>query len=179
MQFQIINLYRKWQNELIDSLSYGVISKGLAISYFIREGLFPLLYNNGYILTKNIVQFEDILASMIFNYKKDKTKIFHVCFKNLEEDMLIHYDYYCNTITYEMWENFWKIWDNEFQDLFLYAEEDLCAQIQCLIWECVDLKKSSTYLKYLEETYESDEEVIRDDPYILDHYDSNHAIYRY
>lgn len=179
MKFQILSLYRKWQKESIDSLSHGYISKGLAISYFIKEGLFPLLYNNGYILTKNIVQFEDILASMMFNYDLNKTKIFHASLKNLEEENLVHYDYYCNTITYEMWEAFWKIWDTEFIDMFSYNTSDLCAQIQCLVWECVDLKKSSTYLKYLEETYESDEEIKRDDPYILDHYESNHATYRY
>ena len=47
------------------------------------------------------------------------------------------------------------------------------------MWECIDLKKSSTYLEYLEENYESDNEskIKTDDPYILDQF--NRAIYDY
>ena len=39
-----------------------------------------------------------------------------------------------------------------------------------MVWECVDLKKSSTYIQYLEDSYDSDEdkEFKKEDPYILD-----------
>jgi hypothetical protein len=173
MDFQIKHLYREWQKQPIDSLSYDYISIGKAISYFISDGLFPLIHTNGYTISKNKKDFEDILASMMFTYSRNKTKIYRVCETNLGDEMHVHYDYYCNTITYETWNHFWKTWDNEFINLFNYYENDLCAQIQCIVWECIDLKNSSTYYKYLEETCESDDETIvksskQEDSYILD-----------
>ena len=172
MDFQIKNLYSKWQKDPIDSLTYGSITRGRAIYHFIHEGILPLLYKYGYRLSKNYIQFEDILASMMFQYSINKTKIFTVSDENLGSDMYSHYDYYCNTITHNIWNHFWCQWDDDLNDMFYYKETDLCAQIECVIWECIDLKNSSTYLKYLEETCESEDEtpLKREDPYIIDNY---------
>ena len=170
MEYQIKYRYIEWQKKPIDSMSYGNVSRGKAISYFIEHGLIPFIHSCGYNLTKSTMQLEDILASMMFTYNMDKNKIYRVSDTNLSEDMQTHYEYFCYIITYDKWDNFWKIWDNEFNGLFLYDHDSLAAQIQCVLWECIDLKSSSTYLKYLEEFSDSEHNDIplKEDPYILD-----------
>lgn len=170
MEFQLKHLYREWQKEPIQSLNYENVSKGKAIYYFIRDGLLPFIQSYGYNLGKGTMQFEDILASMMFTYSINKNKIYRVSETNLTDEMQPHYQHYCHTINYDTWERFWKLWDNEFNGLFLYEYDTLCSQIQCIVWECIELKNSSTYLEYLEETCDSehDDTPFKEDPYILD-----------
>jgi len=165
--------YTNWQNDIFEEITQDddrrLITRGKAISIIVREGLFPLISKHGYCLTKNIAQFEDILASMLFKYTMNKNNIFHISFDNLTDDMDVHYDYYCNQINSDIWDRFWKHWDCTFENLFFY-EESFGVLIQNILWECIDLKKSPTYLQYLEESYEVDENNIKsnEDPYILD-----------
>ena len=164
MNFQKKYKYLSWQKDML-----GDISRGKAISIFVREGLLPLIHANGYVLTKNTIQFEDTLASMMFEYSLNPNLIYHVSGVNLTDEMLPHYYHFCNTINYEIWDRFWKKWNSIYDDIFYY-DESFGAQIECMVWECVDLKKSSTYIQYLEDSYDSDEdkEFKKEDPYILD-----------
>lgn len=157
-------LFAEWQNEYI-----GNISRGKAISIFIRDGLLPLIYNNGYALTKNTIQMEDTIASMMFEYSLNKNVIYRVSDINISEDHIQDYDYYCNVITYDMWDRFWKKWNSIYEDMFHY-EESFGAQLEAVIWECIDLKKSPKYLQYIEDSYESEDEQEKkkEDPYLLD-----------
>jgi len=177
MDFFIKQQYIRWQKTHIET-SYGPYTRAKIISIFVREGLFPLINNNGYTLTKNILQMEDILATMLFKYTLNKNHIFRVSNGNSLSNLTVQYDYYCNRIDYEVWGNFWKDWKPFIENIFFY-DEGFCGMIEHLIWECIDLKKSSTYLEYLEENYESDNEskIKTDDPYILDQF--NRAIYDY
>ena len=169
MDYQIKLKYVNWQKDIFEDVNGRKITRGKAISIFVQKGLLPLLYKNGYTLTKNTLQMEDTIASMMFKYSLNKNVIYCVSDINTTEEMREHYDYFCNVLNYEIWDRFWKKWNTLFDNMFHY-EESFGAQIEYMIWECIDLKKSPTYLEYLEESYESDENNVKsnEDPYILD-----------
>ena len=78
MDFFIKQQYIRWQKTYIET-NYGPYMRSKIISIFIREGLLPLIHTHGYTLTMNLLQMEDILATMLFKYTLNKKHIFDCC----------------------------------------------------------------------------------------------------
>jgi hypothetical protein len=96
MDYQIKLKYVNWQKDIFEDVNGHEITRGKAISIFVQKGLLPLIYKNGYTLTKNTLQMEDTLASMMFKYSLNKNVIYCVSDINTTEEMREHYDYFCN-----------------------------------------------------------------------------------
>ena len=165
------NWFLDWQNETIFSYKYGDIPRKTAIHIFIKEGYIPFIFKKGYCLNKHMETFSNTLASMLFFYYTNN--YYHLGPGTNNNNSNEHWQHYNHIIEYEEWNSFLEYWDTIFNELFSNGNNNILGDLIVLAYQYIDLEKSSTYLKYLEDNYnESDDEVTKKekniDPYILD-----------
>jgi hypothetical protein len=164
------NRFSEWQNEEIVSYKYGSISRRAAIRIFIKEAYSPLIFKNGYFLSKSLEIIENTIASILFYSSINKYYDFYIPTNNDYDE---HWQHFNNIISYDEWNGLLHYWDDMFDGLFL-IKEGLLGDLIILAYQYTDLEKSSRYLQYLEENYNDlDDDPISKkekniDPYILD-----------
>ena len=163
------NRFSEWQQFMIYTKQYGDISIYQCISLLINEGIIPFLTKNGYNLARSKEDFTNGIATILFYLYYDKYYYSKITLDDFDDEF---YEYF---IEYTDWNILWKTWDHHLDDFLQYNTSSNCIQLQDYIYGSLDFDTSPTYLQYIEDNYEPEEELPKKkkeeiDPYLLENY---------
>jgi len=127
-----------WLREIVcwDQCEY--IPRHVAISRFVKNGLYPFILSNGYVFCEGPEGLKARLAHMLYT---NRGKSFIECctpYVDHDEDHKAHYDY----VFSDKWDDFWKGWAL-WKDLDDWRGQDRQFDIQEFCWSHLNLDESS------------------------------------
>lgn len=162
------NEFKQWQHSEIYTKEFSYVEIYDCIKLFVNDGIVPFINTHGYVFFCNKDYICDLIATSLFFYTRNNSYLIklHKSIKFNDE----YYEHYTYIVQREKWHNFWKYYNSLFNDLFFYEEGGFTSQLEDLMYSLIDLDKSLTHIRYIQENTESESEddIKNIDPYILD-----------